>query len=247
MIYIYILTLYQLFSSYFMKKLLFYTLIFSFNITIFANSYDDFLKGIDQQNSPDLLAFLMKYRCGTDIEESIQKDFTDTVYTVVDDPKFPFIVKYDYPFDRLNNAQRLQKYFARNNFDNFTVPEKCLAIKNNKWCVVSKRIIAQNSKNQKPITLPEIQQLAQVATQTGFMDWKYNNILRTPDKKFVFIDTENRSFFHPCNNHDVKQHEILRFLRNCYAEQLEPEARQWLDTEIYTSQESLIKLPPQNF
>lgn len=74
------------------------------------------------------------------------------------------------------------------------------------------------------LSLQQTQQLAIIAEESGYIDWTWENLIRTPSGKLVFIDTEQGSF------RDWTKLELIRRFEKSFG--MTVEAAKWLNSRI---------------
>ena len=133
----------------------------------------------------------------------------------------------------------------KNHLDCLKVADKCLAIRAGDLCVIGKEI--KVGDQNKKISLKEIQQLAQLAQQSGYTDWQITrNIIRDVDGKLVFVDTENVGY----GSYDTvytKGYMVSILLFSIRISQIDEDASEWLKSEDHrlrvTKQVAFYNLP----
>ena len=219
--------------------------------------------GVDPKSYPELVKFIKKYRCSFDLEMQVQ--FTRSLQGL---PNYSmtksapgghsfkasptnefkalsgFFIKGP-AIDRIINAERMKKVIEKNHLDCLKVADKCLAIRAGDLCVIGKEI--KVGDQNKKISLKEIQQLAQLAQQSGYTDWQITrNIIRDVDGKLVFVDTENVGY----GSYDTvytKGYMVSILLFSIRISQIDEDASEWLKSEDHrlrvTKQVAFYNLP----
>lgn len=115
---------------------------------------------------------------------------------------------------RLINAERMREYIQRNNLTCLDVAKKYVYKIDDHWVTIAEAI--QQNDNSSILSLPEVQQLYQLAQGTGYADWGFcrtnntQNWIRDIRNKLVCIDTEDTAFF---NYDGLDTHNLL----NCFS------------------------------
>ncbi|MBP9765204.1 hypothetical protein KBD08_02615 [Candidatus Babeliales bacterium] len=132
---------------------------------------------------PELYKVLEKYYCSEEFIKLYQDIFIKSMKTNIN------------RFARIINAARMKNYLKTQPqlASSIAVADKCIVDKAGVWGLIAQKITAV------PLifNLKEVQYLAQIAQDTGFIDWgePMVNILRDQKTgKIVFIDTEDASF-----------------------------------------------------
>lgn len=106
----------------------------------------------------------------------------------------PMYHKWD-DIDRVINAELLKEVIKQNNLD-IEIPNKYIYPNpnNGKYEVFAQGIPLRPLGNEQ-LTLKEIQALAKLTVESGYTDFKKDNLFRNPhNNKLIIIDTENASF-----------------------------------------------------
>jgi hypothetical protein len=206
-----------------------------------VNSYVEFQKFVQKYAAPDNLKKL--------IEEN--PDVVATPCVRLGKP-VKYICKGAWQIDRIINAERLRACIKKYGLNSLDVPKKYIYKVKDKWLVFADYVdsinqgetlldlIAMIAKGSHLsfkeceaitnlpyiLTLNEIQDLTVIAEELGYIDWTWQNLIRTPTGKLVFIDTEDGSF-----RFDWNKFELVRRLENAgFA--MTDEAAQWLHERL---------------
>ncbi len=194
--------------------------------TFFKTEFSADVPGeVDPQKYPELVKFIRKYgfpRIYCKEAEKYKESIEYRNYGVAKD--FPSFFLKNTDIDRIINAERMRRCIEIHNLDQLDVPQKYLGKVGNTWRVFAENI---NSPRGKIISLKETQQLAKVAEETGFSDWR-TNWNYDDNNKFVCIDTENSSFY--CWR-DCKLDSLITLWRHFHTH-MEKEAQGWLVRRI---------------
>lgn len=150
--------------------------------------------------------------------------------------------------ERIINAERMRVCIQRYNLDLLDVPKKYVYKIGNHWRVFSQFVPAHPAP---PMSLKLVQQLAKLAEETGFRDWKLNWRYNSQGK-LVCIDTEDNSFaigMYRFKNEGLPQHCKAQFVTSLmtYSKSMTSEAFEWLKNRINTlmnSPEGTTTTPP---
>ncbi len=155
--------------------------------------------------------------------------------------------------DRVINAERLKAYLRRKGFDNFKVASECLHYTGQSVEILSPAIKLGNQ--DKKLSLQEVQQILQIAQDTGYWDWQFGrNLIRDHNNHLVFVDTEDLSFscgkempsFIP-NEIRRSKLQMLLTLFPTYTNSMDDEAIQWVEKQFDKfGLIEFLKLPQDN-
>ena len=160
---------------------------------------------------PELTKFIKAYRCSRSFEDKaillmLHGGYQFGPRHFYDDKEF--IIKGS-AIDRLINARRMKNYFKQHHLDLLDVVDKCLILGQGSLFLMSKKITFD--KQMKKVSQKEAEQLAQFGLGTGYWDWGFGeNVIRDPQGKLIFIDTEDAAFEFPSSFHD-REH-VLNYL-----------------------------------
>lgn len=98
---------------------------------------------------------------------------------------------------RVVNAERMRACMRENNLDCLGVPKKYMYNLDGNFIVIAQCV--RYEKKPLELQLKEVQQLATLAEETGYVDWKLDieglsNWVRSYSGKLICLDTEDLSF-----------------------------------------------------
>lgn len=200
--------------------------------------FEDLRKFIESVRDPELEKKWNLCKANPECNQIIcNADFV----TIINNNNHPSMVLKGYEFDRVINAKIAEKVIKENNLDLIAIPKKTILFDGEKWKVVTEQI---KGVIPPPLSLEQVQQLAEFSKKTGFWDWnmyvasdtgfwdwsrhdmwnKGNIIFDPKSGKLFIIDTEDRSFT-SLENHTITG---MRRLKKW----MSPEARKWIETQI---------------
>ena len=188
----------------------------------------------DTSKYPELVKFVEKYRCPSDVESDAKKHFLK-----------------NYEYERIINAARMKQCITVNKLDKLRVPDKCLCRAKQGYEVLSQRIhIKDGDRKDAKLSLSEVQQMVKMAEETGFRDWVGNFDWDT-DGKLAFYDLESDGFFigmiRGVEGKELPNHCKFNYVASLmvYQHAMEPAAQEWLQKRLQELLNSAEGIAPQ--
>jgi hypothetical protein len=140
-----------------------------------------------------------------------------------------FFVKMGSDFSRIVNRERMQKLIVDNKLKHITVPNKYIFFIGDEFFNIADKMKPYEA-HQKLCSKEEIEELANFIADIGYADFVGQNIFKSANGQWVFIDTEDAAFSMSSCQDQINN---LKGLKDYIGIQhMDPNAQKWLTDKI---------------
>jgi hypothetical protein len=163
-----------------------------------------------------------------DLIQNEQLIFSDPA--VYNEKQDQFFVKFGSEFSRIINAQRMKKLIQKNNFQYIMVPNEYIFFIGDEFMNIADKIKPYTITPTTIFQEDEIKELANFVAEIGYADFVGQNILKSSNGQWAFIDTEDEAFnMKSCNDVILNLQNLRDYIG---ANHMSADVLKWLNQKI---------------